>query len=91
VSQKRKAANDSAWVFLALAHLRLGQRVEAGQCIDKVLDHEAAGNFSWEALEVELLRPNVVELQEMQKGLSEEPPLGFRRSPGGIAENRREG
>jgi tetratricopeptide (TPR) repeat protein len=63
VSQERKAANDASWVFLAFAHLRLEQKADAAQCVDKVTAHKGDANFSWEALEVELLRPNVVELQ----------------------------
>jgi tetratricopeptide (TPR) repeat protein len=64
VGPERKTGNDAAWVFLALAHLRLGRRAEAAQCMNKVLAHKAAANFSWEALEVELLRPVVADLQK---------------------------
>jgi hypothetical protein len=64
VSQEWKAGNDAAWVFLAVAHLRLGHKAEAGQCMDKVLPPRSDANFSWESLEIELLRPNVVELEK---------------------------
>jgi Flp pilus assembly protein TadD len=75
VSPERRASNDAAWVFLALAHLRLGEKAAAGECLDKVLAHKPDANFSWEALEVELLRPNLVELQQMKKELSEAPAV----------------
>lgn len=64
MSQERKAGNDAAWVFLAFAHLRLGQKAEARQWMDKALAPKANANFSWGALELELLRPFVVELQK---------------------------
>ncbi|MFO0846603.1 MAG: tetratricopeptide repeat protein, partial [Gemmataceae bacterium] len=64
VSQERKAGNDAARVFLAYAHLRLGQKAEARRWLDAALVPKAEVNFSWAALEVELLRPTVVELQK---------------------------
>jgi hypothetical protein len=62
--EARNPGNNSVWVFLAFAHLRLGQIVDAGQCMEKVLAPKADANFSWEALEIELSRPNDVELQK---------------------------
>jgi WD40 repeat protein/serine/threonine protein kinase/tetratricopeptide (TPR) repeat protein len=47
------------WVFLAMAHHRLGQAGEARKWLAKVREHKPAGpedKFTWDALEVELLR-----------------------------------
>jgi tetratricopeptide (TPR) repeat protein len=64
VRQERKAGNDAARVFLAFAHLRLGQKAEARQWLDAALVPKAEANFSWAASEVELLRPTVGELRK---------------------------
>jgi WD40 repeat protein/tetratricopeptide (TPR) repeat protein len=47
------------WLFLAMAHHRLGQQAEARRWWAKVLEHKPAGAqgpFSWDGFEVELLR-----------------------------------
>jgi Flp pilus assembly protein TadD len=64
VSQERHSGQYAARVFLAFSHLRLGQEEEARRWMDKALTPEADAHFSWEALEVELLRPVVAVLQK---------------------------
>jgi hypothetical protein len=64
VSQERHSGQYAARVFLAFSHLRLGQKEEARRWMDKALAPEADAQFSWEVLEVELLRPVVADLQK---------------------------
>jgi Flp pilus assembly protein TadD len=64
VSQERHSGQYAARVFLAFSHLRLGQEQEARCWMDKALAPEADARFSWEVLEVELLRPVVADLQK---------------------------
>jgi Flp pilus assembly protein TadD len=64
VSQERSPGQYAARVFLACSHLRLGQDREARRWMDKALAPEADAQFSWEVLEVELLRPVVADLQK---------------------------
>jgi hypothetical protein len=64
VSQERSPGQYAARVFLAFSHLRLGQEREAKRWMDKALAPEADAQFSWEVLEVELLRPVVADLQK---------------------------
>jgi tetratricopeptide (TPR) repeat protein len=64
VSQERHSGQYAARVFLAFSHLRLGQKEEARRWMDKALAPEADAQFSWELLEVELLRPVVADLQK---------------------------
>jgi WD40 repeat protein/tetratricopeptide (TPR) repeat protein len=59
-----KAGNAAARAFLAFAHLRLNQKAEASRWVDKPLAPQAGAMFSWEALEAELLRPFLEELQK---------------------------
>jgi tetratricopeptide (TPR) repeat protein len=64
VSQERNPGQYAAWVFLAFSHLRLGQVGEARRWMNQALATEAYAQFSWEALEVELLRPLVANLKK---------------------------
>jgi WD40 repeat protein/Flp pilus assembly protein TadD len=64
VSQERHSGQYAARVFLAFSHLRLGQKEEARRWMDKALAPEADAQFTWEVLEVELLRPVVADLQK---------------------------
>jgi tetratricopeptide (TPR) repeat protein len=64
VSPERTTGKEATWVFLAFAHLKSGQKAEARPWLDKVLAAKTDANFSWGALELELLRPMVVELQK---------------------------
>jgi tetratricopeptide (TPR) repeat protein len=64
LSQQRHSGQYAARVFLAFSHLRLGQKEEARRWMDKALAPEADIQFSWEVLEVELLRPVVANLQK---------------------------
>jgi WD40 repeat protein/Flp pilus assembly protein TadD len=64
LSQRRHAGPYAARVFLALSHVRLGQKEEARRFLDKAFAPEADAQFSWESLEVELLRPVVADLQK---------------------------
>jgi tetratricopeptide (TPR) repeat protein len=59
-----KAGNDAARAFLAFAHLRLNQKAEARRWLDKPLAPQPGAQFSWGALEAELLRPLVDELRK---------------------------
>jgi tetratricopeptide (TPR) repeat protein len=54
-----------AWVFLGLAHQGLGQAAEARRWIDRAFAAPPAVGvpFSWETLEVELLRPEATALR----------------------------
>jgi Flp pilus assembly protein TadD len=63
VSQQRHSGQYAAQVFLAFSHLRLGQKEEARHLMNNALAPEADARFSWEVLEVELLRPVVADLQ----------------------------
>jgi hypothetical protein len=60
VSADRKTV-EMARVFLALAHQRLGQPGEAKRWAGQVA--AAGGVFSWEAIELELLRPQLADVQ----------------------------
>jgi hypothetical protein len=64
VSQVRHSGQYAARVFLAFSHLSLGQEGEARRWMKKALVTEADAQFSWEVLEVELLRPAVADLQK---------------------------
>jgi tetratricopeptide (TPR) repeat protein len=64
VNQKPNPLQYVAQIFLAFSHLRLGQEGEARRWINEVHATEADAQFSWEALEIELLRPMVTALQK---------------------------
>jgi Flp pilus assembly protein TadD len=64
VSQERHSGQYAARVFLAFSHLRLGQKEEARRWMDQALAPEAYAQFSWDVLEVELLRTVVADLQK---------------------------
>ena len=62
--QRCVSRSSAAPVFLAFSHLRLGREAEARRCMNKALATEAEAQFSWEVVEVELLRPVVADLQK---------------------------
>ena len=62
--QERQWAQYIGRVFLAFAHLRLGQEQEARHWLDKAIAPEPGAGFSWESLAIDLLRPAVAELQK---------------------------
>jgi WD40 repeat protein/tetratricopeptide (TPR) repeat protein len=64
VNQKPNPLQYVARIFLAFSHLRLGQEGEARRWMHGVHAAEADAQFSWEALEIELLRPMVTALQK---------------------------
>jgi hypothetical protein len=64
LSQERHSGQYAARVFLALSHLKLGHGEEAKRWMDKALGPQGDATFSWEALEVELLRPVVADLRK---------------------------
>jgi hypothetical protein len=64
VRSERSSGNEAAWVFLAFAHLKTGQKAEARKWLDQVPAPLADASFSWGALELELLRPIVAEIQK---------------------------
>lgn len=57
-----RKTDDLARVFLALAHQKLGQPGEARRWAEKVAP--AGAGFSWEAVEAELLRPLLAEVEK---------------------------
>jgi Tetratricopeptide repeat len=60
--QKRKGESSEAdWVFLAMAHHRLGNHDEARRWLDRFRDRrpELAPNMFWYELEIRLLRAEV--------------------------------
>jgi serine/threonine protein kinase/WD40 repeat protein len=64
VNQGKNPLQYVARVFLAFSHLRLGQEGEAKRWMNEVHAPAADAQFSWEALEIELLRPMVKALQK---------------------------
>jgi tetratricopeptide (TPR) repeat protein len=64
VGQQRQPAQYLGRVFLALAHLSLGQEVEARRWLDKAITSEPGAHFSWESLEIDLWEHEVAELQK---------------------------
>jgi WD40 repeat protein/Flp pilus assembly protein TadD len=62
--QERQPTQYVGRVFLAFCHLRLGQKEEARRWLDNAIAPEPAARFSWESLEIDLLRARVAELQK---------------------------